>query len=300
MQNQIVPRPVSSTSKLLPFLRSAALPVLGLPQTWRSKEPLPSRPQLVATPALLPRLSPAAALAHDARNALTSLHLLSGLLGEPGVLPATHANFAADLGSVTTSLSGLIEKLAAGASRGELLDEHAAPVAKAKAKATETASGKKQAGSAGAALASCTRLLATIAGSRVQVYVSAESGLPALAMDDDSLLRVLVNLVKNASEAMPDGGAVRITARRALSRTAPAVLLHVSDDGPGIAPLALTHIFEPGFTSKRPAYPGDVAEACGLGLAIVKELVHASGGVIQVASTRRRGTTFELRLPAAS
>ena len=80
---------------------------------------------------------------------------------------------------------------------------------------------------------------------------------------------------------MPTGGTVTITARRALSQSAPAVLIHVSDNGPGIPSLALGRIFEPGFSSKN---NGSV---CGLGLAIVRQLVEASGGEVRVASTRR-------------
>ena len=135
-------------------------------------------------------------------------------------------------------------------------------------------------------------LLRVAAGPAVSVFVSCESGLPPLAVGDDTLLRVLTNLVKNAGESMAHGGTVRVTARRALSRTAPAVLVHVADDGPGIAPLLLERIFEAGVSGKGGA-------GRGLGLAIVQQLVEAAGGKVTVASTPRRGTTFELRLPCA-
>jgi signal transduction histidine kinase len=225
----------------------------------------------------LPALDPAAALAHDARNALTTLAMIAGLLGESGLLQPQHRHYAADLERTTRALGIMIEKLAGRVAR----DQKPLP---------PTASRRT---SAGDAVESCAGVLRAVAGPKVNVHLSSESGLAPLAIEDDALLRVLTNLVKNAAEAMPKGGAVRITARRALSRTAPAVLVHVSDNGPGIPACALGRIFEPGFSSKQ----GAGAEPCGLGLAIVRELVEAAGGSIEFASTRRRGTTFELRLP---
>ena len=285
--------PAAGPTRILPFLRTPAPP---------SQAPLMRplaarlvRPVLVQKPISLPTLSPSAALAHDARNALTSLALLSGLLGEPGVLAAGHTHYAADLHSVTCMLTGLLNRFASLA-----LDT--APDAPADPSsdlsqpgaAGETAM-EQQPKSAGAAIEHCARLLRIVAGSAVEVHVSAEKNLPPLAIGEEALSRVLTNLVKNASEAMPGGGQVHITARRALSRTTPAVLVHVSDNGPGIPAHALGRIFEPGFSSKRAV--AAVGEPCGLGLAIVRNLVESSGGQVRVASTRRRGTTFELRLP---
>ncbi len=238
---------------------------------------LASRRPAVHTQAL-PALDPAAALAHDARNALGSLLMIAGLLGEAGALPPRYRHYAADLERTAGALGAMIEKLARKPER--------------KTKPGLPASSRHD--TAGAALESCAGVLRAVAGPKVSVHISAETRLARLAIEDEALLRVLTNLVKNAAEAMPKGGTVRITARRALSRTAPAVLVHVSDNGPGIPAFALPRIFEPGFSSK----PGlrAQAEPCGLGLAIVRELVEAAAGSIEVASTRRRGTTFELRL----
>ena len=295
--------PSSDGSKLLPFLRSVAAPLRrpGLQET--SPFLAPSSPPVLmearlAYPVLGPlreatgpargrqQLSSLAALTHDARNALTSLALISGLLAEPGVLQAQDAHYAQDLQSVGDALTSLIAGIAASGSH---------PAAETPGVAGRPAEQLVQAKSASAAIDSCTRLLRTVAGSQVAVHVSSESGLPPLAISESALLRVLMNLVKNAGEAMPEGGTVRITARRALSRSEPAVLIHVCDDGPGIAPLALKQIFDVGFSTKQDAHRG--GDARGLGLAIVRELVEGAGGRIEVASTRRRGTTFELRLP---
>ena len=255
---------------------------------------------LVQKPVSLPTLSPSAALAHDARNALTSLALLSGLLGEPGVLAAGHTHYAADLHSVTCLLTGLLNRFASLAPDTDTATNTDTPAGfradlSQPANTAGESGGQQQPKSAGEAIEHCARLLRIVAGSAVEVHVSSENGLPPLAIGQEALSRVLTNLVKNASEAMPGGGQVHITARRALSRTTPAILVHVSDNGPGIPAHALDRIFEPGFSSKRSV--ASVGEPCGLGLAIVRDLVESSGGAVRVASTRRRGTTFELRLP---
>ncbi len=249
--------------------------------------------------ARLPRLSPAAALAHDARGAVTSLQLLSGLLAAPGVLAPSFAGYAADLQAVTDMLKALstridgLDAMNEPDRPGNAVQQVLQPARPLSFMAGRQPT-SRHAPSAREALESCVRLLQVVAGPSIAVHISSETDLPPIALDDDSLARVLMNLVKNAREAMPGGGAVRITGRRALGRDLPAVLVHVSDNGPGVPAHALGCIFEPGFTSK--SHPG-AAEHCGLGLAIVRELVEAASGEVRVASTRRRGTTFELRIP---
>ncbi len=258
--------------KILSFVRAASPSLAEQPADSGA-----ARPVLLATkPKAAQQVPQASALAHDVRNALTALHLLSDLLCEPGVLQPDHAHFAGDLHTIADTLGGLFRNFEiAGIPVSPTL-----PVGDAPAKDV----GKMLEGWAG--------LLGAVAGPQVAVHVSAESGLPPLRIGSEALSRVLVNLVKNASEAMPKSRTVRVTARRALSLSAPAVLIHVSDDGAGIPAYALGQIFAPGFTSKQ-----SCGEACGLGLAIVRELVEASGGQVRVASTLRRGTTFEVRLP---
>lgn len=277
--------PASNSNKLRPFLRPSVqtrpfqpaivpplLPVSSVPAVTRLAQPV-----LVRKVPVLPALSPAAALAHDARNALMALQLLSGLLEEPGVLAPEHTYLGGNLQMIAQVLNGMVGRI-------ENLD-----------KAQESASRATQPTllvGAGDVLEQYKGLLQSIAGSGVQVFISAESGLPALQIEPDALARVLMNLVKNASEAMPDGGTVRVTARRALNCLSPAVLIHVTDNGAGIPAHALERIFEAGFSSKTTC-----SEPCGLGLAIVRELVEAVGGEVRVASKLRGGTTFEIKIP---
>lgn len=237
----------------------------------------PSLPPRAAGPILFEKkqpVHPTDALAHDARNALTALRLIADLLDTPGVLQRRDAHLAEQLHGVERSLVGLVERFAGFG------------IAPRQVIAAEPAR------TAGEAVLRCLPLLQAAAGPRTVVHASSESSLPGLVMEDEHLQRVLANLVKNAGEAMRAGGTVRITARRALSFTRPAVLIHISDDGPGIPAFALGQIFEPGFSSKPRG-----EEPNGLGLAIVRELVEDAGGKVSVASRRGRGTTFELRIP---
>ena len=115
------------------------------------------------------------------------------------------------------------------------------------------------------------------------------TGLPALPWPPARLEPVLMNLVLNARDAL--GGSGTVTIR---TGTAPppdrSLFLEVEDDGPGIAPLALDRIFQPGFTTR----PG----AQGLGLAVVRRIVETCGGSVQVDTGPMRGTRIRVLLPA--
>jgi signal transduction histidine kinase len=120
----------------------------------------------------------------------------------------------------------------------------------------------------------------------VTVAREIEPGLPAVLADRDQVLQVLLNLVRNAIDAMPAGGAIRIGAARA----AGGVAFTVSDSGPGIAPEDLARVFEPYFTTKE--------GGTGLGLAIAQRIAEEHGGRLEAASPRGGGAAFTLTLPA--
>jgi len=111
--------------------------------------------------------------------------------------------------------------------------------------------------------------------------------LPRLVVDKGQLHQVLVNLVVNAVQAMPDGG--RLVIRTAVDGD--AVVLAVADNGRGMDEKTRKRMFVPFFTTK------DVNEGTGLGLAVVHGIVSAHGGAIRVASEPGRGTTMEIRFP---
>jgi signal transduction histidine kinase len=109
--------------------------------------------------------------------------------------------------------------------------------------------------------------------------------LPPLTADRDRLTQVLLNLTRNALEAMPDGGRLRLEA----AATPRAVTLAVTDSGPGIAPEARARLFEPYYTTK--------ARGLGLGLAIARQIVEAHGGAIDVEPADGGGSRFRVTLP---
>ena len=112
--------------------------------------------------------------------------------------------------------------------------------------------------------------------------------------DELSVQKILLNLLSNAVKYTPEGGHVSL--RLFNDPTAgpdPDSLLVVSDDGIGISPEFLPHVFEPFSQEKRRGYE---TVGTGLGLSIVKQLVDLMGGTIQVQSEPGRGTTFTVRL----
>jgi PAS domain S-box-containing protein len=109
--------------------------------------------------------------------------------------------------------------------------------------------------------------------------------LGTVAFHESTLRRVLLNLVQNALDAMPEGGTLSVAGRS----TATHVQLQVRDTGIGIPAPQLAQIFEPLYTTK----PGGT----GLGLYIVQQIVAAHGGQVTVDSVEGQGTTFTLTLP---
>jgi two-component system NtrC family sensor kinase len=111
--------------------------------------------------------------------------------------------------------------------------------------------------------------------------------LPMITADPAQLKQVLVNLVVNAVQAMPDGGTLIVSTRASDS----CVLLTVVDTGVGMSEDVREKILLPFFTTK------DVNEGTGLGLAVVHGIVTSHGGSIKVESQPGHGTRLEIRLP---
>lgn len=109
--------------------------------------------------------------------------------------------------------------------------------------------------------------------------------LPATPIDPTQTQQALVNLVKNAMQAMTNGGTLRLQT----GDTAEAVWVSVADTGGGIPQEQINRIFEPFYTTKK--------TGTGLGLMIVQRIVRAHGGRIELESHVGRGTTFRLWLP---
>jgi signal transduction histidine kinase len=133
------------------------------------------------------------------------------------------------------------------------------------------------------------------AGASVEQRLSPE--LPRVLADVAQLRQLLLNLLRNAREAMPGGGSLRVSTRDgggdgfAGDGRRPAwVEIEVRDSGPGIEPSRLQRIFDPFFTTKE--------RGTGLGLAMAQEIAQEHGGQLTCASTVGFGTAFTLRIPA--
>jgi signal transduction histidine kinase len=111
--------------------------------------------------------------------------------------------------------------------------------------------------------------------------------LPSLVLAPDRVQQAFLNLVLNAMEAMPDGGRLRVSTGRTGDPS--GVSVSFADTGPGIAPDALSHIFDPFYTTK--------SEGLGLGLYITRNIVGEHRGRIEVESLFGEGATFTVWLP---
>jgi len=124
----------------------------------------------------------------------------------------------------------------------------------------------------------------------VEVQLKLADDLPLVPCDPAQIEQVLLILVMNAKDAMPRGGNLWIEARP--NNAERAIEIQVRDDGAGIAPEVLAHIFEPFVTTKERGH------SVGLGLAISRGIVERHKGRIEVESQLGRGTAFTITLPS--
>ncbi len=107
-------------------------------------------------------------------------------------------------------------------------------------------------------------------------------------MDKDRIKQALLNIIKNAVEAIPLGGVITVSASRPSRRW---VTVQVSDNGEGLSPDEVDQMLNPDYTTKE--------RGLGLGLPLAHEIVRGHGGEIRVRSEPGEGTTVEIRLPLA-
>ncbi|OAT80829.1 hypothetical protein A6M21_12570 [Desulfotomaculum copahuensis] len=119
-----------------------------------------------------------------------------------------------------------------------------------------------------------------------EIHARLAPDLPPAWIDPDQIERVLMNVIYNSCQAMPDGG--RLEVETAYDRPSDSLLVTLTDSGCGIPAGNMRHIFEPFFTTRE--------KGMGLGLAIAHEIIQAHGGNIEVESRVNRGTTFRIYL----
>lgn len=124
--------------------------------------------------------------------------------------------------------------------------------------------------------------------SHIRITMNCPPSLPPVRADPNQLIQLFVNLLRNAIEAMPDGGTIVIDATFSATMTGGVICVRVIDEGIGIDPALRTAIFEPFFTTK--------STGTGLGLAICREIATFHGAQLEVLPrTDRAGTVAELR-----
>ena len=125
----------------------------------------------------------------------------------------------------------------------------------------------------------------TVAGQGIEIVRYLDADLPGILMDSERLQAALVNLIKNAIEAMPNGG--QLVARTRIIKT--GVALDLIDNGSGMKRDTLLRMFQPFFTSKD--------QGSGLGLPTAKKIIEAHGALIHVKSEAGQGTQFTIEFP---
>jgi CheY-like chemotaxis protein len=152
-------------------------------------------------------------------------------------------------------------------------------------------------------IANLTKMLKRVIGENIDLQCHYTAPLPYVQADPGMMEQIILNLVVNARDAMPEGGQLRVATERQCcdgsharanpeARAGEFVCLVVSDKGYGISPEVLPRIFEPFFTTKA------VGKGTGLGLATVYGIVQQHQGWIEVSSQVGEGSTFKVFLPS--
>jgi signal transduction histidine kinase len=235
---------------------------------------------------------PLAALAHDARNVVAALRLYCDLLSEPGVLSEGHKHFASELQAVVSAGCGLVEKLTILGTARHAEPSYMRRVAKSSVYSPYI-------DDLAAAVEQLKGPLAALAGAKIGLEMECLTCFGRVRLSPEGLARILINLMRNAAEAMPQGGRIRVTVQQGdggsffdTAHTPRSVILCVQDWGPGIPRDQVQQLFDAGFTTKAQG-----AANRGLGLSIVRSLVESAGGRVCATTVPGGGARFEVELP---
>lgn len=255
-----------------------------------------------------------AAVAHDARNMVTALGLYCDLLQEPGVFAPQFAHYGDELKLVAAASRRLVEKLVAleaPNALGTSGDQDAFAIQEVvrthrrRTQYWQSVPAMPIANLAEELLAN-RNLLAALAGPAIALTVDVRGGALPVRLAGEDLTRILVNLTKNATEAMSAVGRIHISLQESCDEPAkvPCLTLNVEDNGPGIPGTVMEKIFEPGQTatvSRGGTFVGAWPTAHrGLGLSICRSIVEAAGGLIRAANRDPVGACVQIELPVLS
>lgn len=231
------------------------------------------------------RAAAASHLAHDARNWLTVLQVYCDLLRSSGAVAGHGRTWMDGLSNAVERGQGLVTSLLDSAQIAATRESYPAQAASAGHNTLDLA----------AVIEKREPLFRQMAGSTIRVESRIAARAETTALQEAEFDRILLNLVRNAIDAMPRGGQLTIELQYGdASRRSPLVL-RISDTGRGIAADTLPHIFESGFSTKLSAQHPPSGR--GYGLAIVRELTLAAGGSVRVRSRIGQGSCFTLEFP---
>jgi signal transduction histidine kinase len=224
----------------------------------------------------------AAGLAHEVGNPVSAILGLSEVLLEGGLEGGEEQEYLGRIRGEAERVNRIIRDLLEYSRSSARLDEPDGPASIAEAADT------------------AVKLMGPQKTFRlIDVQVLVEDDLPAVSLGVDQLTQVLLNLLMNAADAVAGQGEVRLRASLVVGDDVPeplsvspsAVLVEVSDSGPGVPVEHLQRIFEPFFTTKEPG------QGTGLGLAMVEGIVARAGGMVTAHNNPDRGLTVSLYLP---
>jgi signal transduction histidine kinase len=135
---------------------------------------------------------------------------------------------------------------------------------------------------------SMSGMIERIIPKNIELNLDLDEQLKDVYVDPSQIGQVIMNLISNAIDAMPDGGKLKISTRNVESRT--SIKLSVQDTGIGMTEHTKKHLFEPYFSDKK-------VKGTGLGLAISYRIIQESSGKIEFQSILDQGTIFNVYLP---
>ena len=136
-------------------------------------------------------------------------------------------------------------------------------------------------------------LLRVAQAKAIELSIQSPPRLPRIPADRTRIKQVFINLLDNAVKYCPEGSEVQVR----LETRRESIVVKVADNGPGIPPEDLPHVFEKMYRVEKEGTRA--VEGSGLGLSIAKRIVELHGGQMAVDSTMGKGTTFSVRLPLA-
>jgi Osmosensitive K+ channel histidine kinase len=137
--------------------------------------------------------------------------------------------------------------------------------------------------------ASLKMLRPSLEEKKIRITLEVEKDLPPAYVDADKIRQVLVNILRNAYEAVEEGGQIEISLRLNRQKDRPGFEILISDNGCGIPEKDWENIFEPFFTTK--------SSGAGLGLANARRILEQHGGSIRVVKKEGPGSCFLITLP---